>query len=78
MSTTTKTSFTERRDPPAFEYDDEDSDYEFGDDEVRRIIIVAQQGSSSSTVPVPLGSKDKIKHEGFDRTSDWEVSSHHL
>lgn len=73
MATTAATAmttkaFTERRQPPpATLWDDEDdSDYEFGDDQVRRIIIVTQ------ATPV-LGSKDRFKHEGYDRTGDGET-----
>ncbi|RWS30142.1 La-related protein-like protein [Leptotrombidium deliense] len=43
--------------------EDDDSDYEFSDDEVNRIIIVTQT----------VGSRDRVKHEGYDRTGDWST-----
>ncbi|RWS10778.1 la-related protein 1-like protein [Dinothrombium tinctorium] len=43
--------------------DEDNSDYEFSDNEVNRIIIVTQV----------KGSRDRIKHEGYDRTGDWST-----
>ncbi|KAI1283828.1 La-related protein 1 [Halotydeus destructor] len=58
-------AFTERREPPNQIWDcEDDSDFEFSDNDVRRIIIVTQSPNQ--------GSKDRTKHEGFDRTADFE------
>lgn len=71
MSTTTQLmssrAFTERREPTNLWDEEDDSDYEFGDDQVRRIIIVTQSTS------LAVGSKDRIKHEGYDRTAEGET-----
>jgi len=40
---------------------EDDSDYEFTDNDVRRIIIVTQGGS------VPVFKGDRARHEGYDR-----------
>ncbi|XP_064481345.1 la-related protein 1B-like isoform X2 [Ornithodoros turicata] len=46
------------------DWSEDDSDYEFSDAEVNKIIIVTQ------TPPAPTGPSVR-KHEGYDRTGDW-------